>query len=388
IGTLFGPLLIVLLLHLITKSFQRMDRRNTILLVTFSLVLAMTHSFSSILFTILLVSMYFISYIVKKIEWLKIIISDLRSSFSDPMLTLSGISLTWFVFISTARDVSLRGIYSFMGEALGFVENPYTSEFIAPRFFEIGFLNGLKVLLQYHGADFFLILFSLIGLVILYKLRTQNKILIFLSLYLISSLLFEVFGFLTSFGWNFSDRVIRLLLVITPIFAGISFQYLKVKTRKKVVPIILISLFVLTSTIQFYKYPPLLPAASSLPNFNLPDDEPIRYRNSVNTIYQRNMIAFAEKFFTPGTRFASDSVTRMQTLGLIGIDFFRNYVYYYPLDPLDDPAEYDHFLIHIPGKGGVFNDRAETVTKSLILSSISNSNILFTNGESYVLSNR
>jgi hypothetical protein len=275
-----------------------------------------------------------------------------------------------------------------MGEALGFVENPYTSEFIAPRFFEIGFLNGLKVLLQYHGADFFLILFSLIGLVILYKLRTQNKILIFLSLYLISSLLFEVFGFLTSFGWNFSDRVIRLLLVITPIFAGISFQYLKVKTRKKVVPIILISLFVLTSTIQFYKYPPLLPAASSLPNFNLPDDEPIRYRNSVNTIYQRNMIAFAEKFFTPGTRFASDSVTRMQTLGLIGIDFFRNYVYYYPLDPLDDPAEYDHFLIHIPGKGGVFNDRAETVTKSLILSSISNSNILFTNGESYVLSNR
>jgi hypothetical protein len=128
-----------------------------------------------------------------------------------------------------------------------------------------------------------------------------------------------------------------------------------------------------------------MPAASSLPDRNLPDNEPLRYVNIVNTVYQREMIKFAEVHFAPGTRIAADQTTSRQLLSLTSFNFSRSFVYYYPLNPNDAFVPYDLFLIHLPGKGGAFGDPAELATKDVILSSIYQSDILYTNGESYIL---
>jgi hypothetical protein len=57
------------------------------------------------------------------------------------------------------------------------------------------------------------------------------------------------------------------------------------------------------------------------------------------------------------------------------------------LDESIPEKNYDYFLIHLPGRSGGFQEQAEIRTRSLILEVLSNSshNLIYTNGESFVL---
>jgi len=144
------------------------------------------------------------------------------------------------------------------------------------------------------------------------------------------------------------------------------------------------------ATIQLYGYQPLMPSASSISK-DLPMDEPIGYRVWVNSAYQRNMITHTEKYVPQDTLIACDAVTRNQIIGLTNHNFSSNHIaWYYPLDKTVPERNYNYFLIHRPGKSGAFNEKAEIRTGFLITESLYKStyNILYNNGESYMLSLR
>ena len=86
--------------------------------------------------------------------------------------------------------------------------------------------------------------------------------------------------------------------------------------------------------------------------------------------------------------FALDLVTGNQMVGLTDLDFVVEHIgweNYYPLDKSKLERKYDCFLIHLPGISGGLWERAEIRTRHVILEAIYDSSIVYTNGESYIL---
>jgi hypothetical protein len=394
IGTLFAPLMIYIILYVLTQTYRLKYRRNIVLLILFSLSLAGTHTFSAITFSLLLGVLYFLWYFFKHFGFKKLMPVGVPSAL---FLIVIFISVTWYSFYSTARDMSLNALLSFMGSALGLIENPWEGGglgggFIVARFFEIGFLSQIQVIIVSHAVDVVLIVTTMIGFWVVISRTRKDRMertpeLSLQFLYVVTLFLFLVFGLVMSIGFNWYDRILRLFLVSAPIFTAIGLQYSRARTRQ-VLPLLVIGLFLVATTIQVYRCQPLIPPASSY-DTELPDDEPLTDRHGVNTIYQREMITFAAQNLPSGTRFASDAATSRMIIGLTDRTFRRGYVYWYPLsgeEPRNPRArDYDVFLIHLPGKSGALIDSAETRTTTLILSTITHSNIIYTNGESYIL---
>jgi hypothetical protein len=128
----------------------------------------------------------------------------------------------------------------------------------------------------------------------------------------------------------------------------------------------------------------LIPSANIISD-ELPNDIPVGYVNEVNTIYQRQLVNFILCNIVNG-RIAADGVTYYQISGQASYEYRLNHLTtYYPLDPTQYPVQYDFFAIHVPGRAGVFVENAKIRTNDLILKTIYSSNILYTNGESYLL---
>lgn len=236
-------------------------------------------------------------------------------------------------------------------------------------------------------------LLTLIGiLVVSRKLCLRSESLVFLSFYILSLWLFLIIGSALGFGVQWYDRLIRLSSTVFPIFSSISLFYINKRISNTKLIIFVISMLMVLATIQLYGYQPLMPPASSISK-DLPMDEPIGYRVWVNSAYQRNMIKHAETYIPQGTLIACDAVTRNQIIGLTNYNFSRSHIaWYYPLDKTAPERNYDYFLIHLPGKSGAFQESAEVRTRTLIIESLYKStktyNILYNNGESYMLNVR
>lgn len=381
-GTLYGPLIIFLILHQLISRNIRNNFSSTITFFLYTILLSATHTYSSIAFTLLLIIIYLMWHIVKKIKFIDIDKNRLPISNFDLMFVII-ISFLWCIYMSNTFSIVIKSIYKEI------VHAQLTESFFYPRIFELGYLDSLKIILVYHGGDIFLIILTLMSIKIIYnKLRTKNSELMLYSLYMASLFLFFIFGYIFDIGWQLYDRTIRCFLVFTPIFSSISLQYIEKKTRNKLVPILLIGIFLVFSTIELYRCQLLVPSASSLSK-DLPDDEPIVYVNAINTVYKRHMILHAERFFPYGKTIASDGTTEIQLIGLTNINFSKAHIKYYPLSK-EEELTFDFFLIHLPGKSGAFKEKAEFRTKSLISSYIYNSkyNIIYTNSEAYILNTK
>jgi hypothetical protein len=117
---------------------------------------------------------------------------------------------------------------------------------------------------------------------------------------------------------------------------------------------------------------------------DLPPNESIGEVNEVNTIYQRRMIEFAQRYVDGPI--ACDLVTQVQIESLTDFNFSLAYLTpYYPLDKNQPEIKHDYFLVHLPGISGKFSEPAELRTRDLILNTIYNSSIVYTNGESFIL---
>jgi len=383
IGTLFGPLLSFLILLQFIKMSQQNSRLDWIIAIIYSIALVATHTYSSIMLMMVLLAIYAIIlspqgrriFNFKKISYV-------------PFMTIVLINCAWLSLKATnLLEMIIETEIPYMERLLGY--EAVAGVAIPPRLFELGFTEALKVAIIFHGGDMLLMFLTLIGIVIAAKnFHTRSKsTFIFLSLYVTSLWLFLAVGLLVfNFGEQWYDRILRMTSTVSPIFASIPFFHMKKGIRNTKLAIFLIGLVIL-APIQHYRCQPLVPPASAYSK-DLPTDEPVVYINIVNSAYQIHMIKHSETYFPQGKLIACDRVTRDQIFGLTNRTFpYSHLAWYYPLEMGATERRYDYFLIHLPGKSGVLLEKAEARTKSLIYDAMTHSNILYTNAESYILTN-
>lgn len=393
IGILFGTLFSFLILCQFIRCIQKRKRDDWIILTILSITLVATHSFSS---TILMITFFMIYFIVRYAPLLSgsvlRILSRLQSKILlATSLLIASINMAWLSHKATLMlESSLQTMMPFVYRVLG--AEVVASEPIPTRFFSISLIDASRVVLVLHGADIALLLLTLIGLIATAKLfyKPYKSALLFLSLYVLSLVLLLCTGSILRIGYDWLDRIITMLLTVTPIFSAITLVRLNQKTSHSRTTILIVLLLTTLATVELYRCQPLIPSAASISK-DLPKNEPIVYVNDVNSIYQRSMISHAERFTPKEALIACDRVTQNQIRGLANYNFSKtNLAYYYPLSRLLDNSsiekEYDYFLIHLPGKSGSFHESAEIHTSSLIIERLCHSDILYTNGESFILS--
>jgi len=390
VGSIFGVFFILLILFQFVKLRENRKRHDWIVAIIFTLALVAGHSVSSIMLSTTLLAGLLLLLIFSRFSHDYILAKPSLQS----ALTITVISVAWFSLVAQQILALSSGFfrynfYRLLNVPLG-SKTIFHSEFISSFLFHIDFVSRLKVLLVSNGGDFLLLLFTIIAVLIIIKepwLRKKRGLL-FLSFYVITLMIILLFGLVLNLGFNWDDRVLRPFSIVTPIFSAIFLYYMETKLRSKAVPILIIVLLIVASTVQLYKCQPLIPAASSLGN-QLPSNEPIVYVNTVNTAYQRYMINHAERYLPSGTRIATDKVTGNQIVGLASWNFSQDHKLSYPLLK-ETTAPYDYFLLHLPGIAGKFEEKAENRTRNVILSIIYNPdcNIVYSNGESYILDKR
>jgi hypothetical protein len=367
-GSLFGVLLAFLALTTLVILLQRSERKGWFVFVFFILALAMAHSVSSLLLAIFFVAVF----LIQRISHFR-----LGSYFKlAALFAVVSITLAWQAFPANYTFESiLRGVFS------GPMGGAPTSEAIPGRFFELASVNILETLraaLVYYGATLFLLLLMIASLAILLKAWKQiDNSLKFIVLIAVVMVSFIPLGALLKVGMF---RVVNLGIPLFPIFAGIFIG--RAGKRRPWLRALIFSSIMILATVQLYGCQPLLPSANILSS-NLPADQPISYLGNTNSVYQRQLAAFATSYVV-GT-IACDRVTENQITGLSELNFSNHLAYYYPLDKSQPEKEYDYFFIHLPGISGAFEEKAELRTKDLILETIYNSSIIYTNGESYAL---
>lgn len=369
-GQLFGVLLSFLILTSLIMLLEKKDRLHWAIFIFLIFVLSATHSSSSVLLTALLS----IIMLLQQVSYFRL----------KSYLNVAGV---FAVMSICAAWLMLQAKVTFGAITRRiFVELPMGTASavgsIPPRFFEIArvdILGAIDVILLNYGAQIFLMLLTIGGLIVMLKMRKR--------LDNTAKFLFIITGLLVLLvpvGFAFRASGVRFLSFATPffpIFCAIFILY-ACKTRVWLRAVIFSSI-ILLATLQLYTCQPLVPSANVLSK-DLPASEPIQYINEVNSIYQRQMIEFAENYVSG--RIASDSVTENQMIGLTEFDFYAAHVASrYPLDKNQPETTYDYFLIHVPGISGVFGEQAEIRTRDLILEAIYNSSVIYTNGESFIL---
>jgi hypothetical protein len=208
-----------------------------------------------------------------------------------------------------------------------------------------------------------------------------NDVSKFLSLFVGVILLFVAIGYMINLG---APRTLHFAMLLFPVFSSVLILRVSKNKRAKVLicPLIFLSIMFL-ATIELYDCQPIVPPANVLFK-DLPPNIPMSYINLVNTIYQRQMIGFAENHVEG--KIACASPTANQIVGLTEINFSVSYlVRYYPLDKGQREQGYEYFLINLPGKSGTPLVEARLRSPSLILGTVYDSNVIYTNGESYIL---
>jgi hypothetical protein len=369
-GGQFGTLLAFLVLSSLVALSQEKDRRYWIILVLLVFALATAHSVTSTFVTIFL----FAAFVFQRIPQFKLG-HFLKGSI---ILAVTSILSAWLLFSARAALEALTRVV-FFAVPRG---TTASSEVIPLRFLELlraDVFAGLRALLVYDGADIFLLITSIGGLILLLKMRRElNYSSKFLLIY--GSLIILVIPVAAVLGVG----PFRITLFVSPLFAVFSgILAFHISRRRMWIGIALCCLIVILATFELYTCQPLLPSANVILK-NLPTTEPVGYVNQVTSIYQREMIAFAENHING--QIASDVLTKNQIVGLTKYDFSSvHLIEYYPLDASRPKQRFDFFLIHFHGKSGTFGERAEVRTQSLILDVIYNSSIVYTNGESYAL---
>jgi hypothetical protein len=383
-GTLLGGLYFLLVLSslvLILKkndgaSEPKDDRIYWVFCAIFAIALAATHSVSSIMLSVALVAIL----LLQRVPYFRPK-SHLQVA---GVLAIVLIGLAWLLFQSSyALEQTVRSI--FIGVPSGATPG---SERIPASFFEHILRNPLSAIRSFsvlYGADAFLLLLALVSLVIMLKMKKRsNDVQGFIQLLGLWFFFLIVIGALLNLG---GPRALNYERLLFPIFSGILVFWVSINSRiRKWMPAVIFVSIILLATIELYSCQPLVPPANVIYP-GLPSDIPIGYVGQVTSIYQRQAIFFAENHVNGLV--ACDSTTSNQIIGLTGLSWSKEHlVLYNPLGKSQQGQEYDYFLIHLPGKSGILSELPPARVPTLVLNTIYNSSIVYTNGESYMLSGR
>lgn len=403
-GTMFGSILTLVVLSQLLRIMKRYDSLNWIILVVFSFTLASAHSVSSVL---LCVALFMLSVIVfcfpSILGGVQKIVPHLKmKTLLWSSIVISMMSLAWLSLVATPQLI--YGVQS-LARAREASQPPIGSR--NPYFTGLNFADSSKLYVISRGGAAFSLFLIVAGILILIKKlrRDAGSELRVLSLYVIILFMLLSSGLVLGIGLQWFDRVTALLLNVFPIYAGIALYYLKpteVFGRIRLIRlaqlarILVICTFVLLAIIELYHAQMLVPSASSAFR-NLPVDQPLIYIGQVNSAYQRHMIWFAEEHIASDKKLASDPITEYQAIGLANYNFSAAFPGYQAIGAANynfsadfySSQKSDYLLIHLPGKSGSFTAywfQADACAKELIVQTVRNSSILYTNGESFILS--
>jgi hypothetical protein len=266
-------------------------------------------------------------------------------------------------------------------------------------FFRLPLFDALKVFALHNATDAVAVVLTAAGLLVLFKkLSRQNSYLtkrFYLPLicYLVAMLFLFCFAFTT--GRYEYSRFLAYALALSPFFIGLflwdideHFKNVHNKTWiRSFVFFFLIFGIISVSLIQIFPYQPLTPGADVLSE-KLPANEYIFDFRGINTIYQIDMIHFAERLSSSNARIASDTVTKFQIQGFAGVAFANRVIWYSPLDFnfTELGREWDICLLHYDGRSGPLNELVANRTRAVIDEfRANNGNTVYDNGESFVL---
>jgi hypothetical protein len=376
-GGLFGSVLASLILLTLVVVLQKKDKLLWVVFAIFVFVLATGHSVTSIILSVCLL-------LIVVIQRFSRLPPKLRLPASAAFLSAS-ISALWLLHMANYTLQAIVNVF-FVGVPTGTTP---TSEYIASSFFEhlgANFLSAIKSVIVIYGADILFLILLLGGTLIL--LRTRKKLSSAISFILYFGCLLLLLLFIGYFLKVGAPRILLLIRLLYPVFAGlfvlqISARIRSRKVRMGVIAAIFLSI-VLLSTIEFYGCQPLFSPANVLYK-GLPADMPISYVNMVNSIYQRQVIGFAVNHIN-GT-IAVQYTSAILIVGLAPINYsIEHMIWYYPIDRTQPKMSYDCFIIQLPGKSGAPPTVSPPLRTTEIISEyIRNSNVVYTNGESYIL---
>jgi hypothetical protein len=370
-GVTFGVPLAFIVLFLLVAILRKNDRRYWLVCIIFVIALAAAHSATSIILAgilLLILALQRVPYFRPKFY--------LRTSV---VLTVASIGLAWLMF---PAYFSLETIVRAFSISVPTGTTP-GSDYIPSTFFQLARaapLAAAETFLVYYGADLFLLILTLAGLVIMLRMRKKlNNASSFLIFFLGLTLAIMMIGVFIKLG---PTRALPFAELLFPIFCGTAVFYLG--NKRKWIRTLLFASIILLATLEFYGCQPLIAPANVIYT-GLPASVPSGYVNMVNSIYQRQVISFVLSHVVAG-RIASDVNTANQIAGVADDNFMITHVmYYYPLDTQQPRQEYDLFIIHVPGKGGIISEKANVRVPDLILQTVYNSSVVYSNGESYIL---
>lgn len=400
-GTTFALVFFCLFFYMLFRILLSGEQKKEyfLVLVLLGLGIFISHAVTS-LFTLILLSAMVL--LVRVTRFRK---GNSFSSFERKSTWILVFFSIWFVawlmfnsnfvldlFVNTLRNL-------FIGE--------HAVAVIPTRFYQISLFEELRVLAVYYTEDVIIALAIFGGLLVLLKrFRSKNDDL-FKNLYLpvtcllSSILLVVVFQFLTNFGDIEYRRFISYAVILSPFFSGLTFWHIDQKLRMSKlsrlrVPIAASILFICISLslIQIFAYQPLIPTANVLSK-ELPANEYILDLRSVNTVYQRNMILFADSYSANDANVTSDFVTRWQIQGF-GSASLSNKDMYFTIFELQSAlaqnvnltsTKWSLALLHYDGKSGPLSEKVENRTGAAI-DELKDTlgNVIYDNGESFIIS--
>jgi hypothetical protein len=395
-GQLFGALLIIMFVAWFTRLLQSSRRNLLIVLWIFSFALVSEHSYSPVILAIGFLAVYLLhnTNYVKQRTWYAL--STFKFSYVVFLIVLTA---SWETLVAqnlfeVGANIFARWVNAIFGTPL--TGRTFTD--INLSLFRLTLENQLKIVVVFYGGSLFFAFLTVLGILVAVKKYSSSKPLIFISLFLLSIWSLFIFQLVlpaARAGMLEYHRIFVYSLTFAPIFIGLLLAYIDRKFGKVKLSPVILSLLVIFATIEVYGCQPLLPIASSVRS-NLPSDEYFMIIGNVNSAYQRYMIAYAEKHIGKGM-IACDPITGNQILGLTDYSFSQSHLAdFYPFNYNTTNAlvEYntagekiDYILIHLPGKSGWLGVKPEVGTKDFILGVTRNSSLIYSNGESFILTN-
>lgn len=298
--------------------------------------------------------------------------------------------LAWW---SVASDFNLKRLASLMKALfVGEVRAP-----VPTRFYDIPLLAQVQILAVFHLSDAIVVMLSLFGLsVFLWKLRRKvsseaKTFYLYLIVLLTAFVSFLLFQFVSGFGSIEYERLMAYIMLLCIFLVGLTLWRLdeflnRISVRPAAKNLVFASLlFILVSSclIQFHRCQPLVPGSNVLSS-DLPEEEYLVQLGVVNTIYQIEMISFAEKY-SYNSSVASDVVTRFQIHGFSTPSFYLRHIRFNLLES-NQSLNWDLLLLHT-FEGGQFEEPAEYRTKERIENlRLEAGNLIYDNGASFIIS--
>ncbi len=377
-------LLLSVLIFIVIPKFQ--NRSFFLLFALFAFAIVTSHAVTSLMFALVLLCLFFGTTIYERLRKKPFPINF--GNYGYIILLFLLMLWGWWSIVGTANlEYLVNTLKSFITPS-----NPV----IPTTFFRLPLFAQIQIFFVLNAANVVVALFTFIGLIFLVKYqrtirpkKESHRLYIFIITIALILGLFVGAQAIANFG-DFSYQ--RLLVYAVPLcFFPMGLALSRINLfLKRLIPkarfALIVSLLVVLaflSLIQVYPSQSLVPTSNVLSS-TLPSNEYILDLQLINTIYQKDMIQFAAKYYTGGPVIA-DIVTRSQSYGFSDPAFFTEIEYPSPLSSSN--MTWQIYLLHTSA-AGPFGEQAQYRTSSIIENTRDNAgDVIYDNGASFELYN-